>query len=63
MTSTAAEFNQLSWHDVHIYGVHISIGDIGQGDWRNDLVFDLDYIVEWVGESDGGWQFLVVPAR
>lgn len=45
LTYTEAEFDQLSWHDSHVYGVHISMGDIEQGDWRSELVFDIDYIL------------------
>ena len=62
LTYTEADFDQLSWHDNHLYGVHISIGDIEQGDWRSDLVFDIDSIVEWVCETDGRCQFRVAPA-
>ena len=59
---TDDEFEQLSWHDNHLYGVHISIGDIQRGDWRSDLVFDIDFIVEWICEAEGSCQFLVAPA-
>jgi len=62
MTYTQADFDQLSWHDNYIYGFHISIGDCEQGDWRNDLVFDIDYIMEWVCGTDGRCQFQVAPA-
>lgn len=61
MNYTEAEFDQLSWHDSHVYGVHISVGDMEKGDWRSDLIFDIDYIVEWVCEADGCCQFLVAP--
>jgi len=63
MTYTEAEFDRVSWHDNHIYGVQISMGDIEQDDGRSDLVFDIDYIVEWVCEADGCCQFRVAPAR
>ena len=33
-----------------------------QGDWRSDLIFDIDSIVEWVCETDGRCQFRVAPA-
>ena len=61
-TYTEADFDQLSWHDNYIYGFHILIGDCEQGDWRSDWVLDIDYIVEWVCEKDGGCQFRVAPA-
>ena len=54
---TNDDFPNLSWHDNHIYGIHFAI----QG-WDAGLVFDIDYIVEWVCGVDGGAQFQVVPA-
>lgn len=40
----------------------ISMGDIQQGNWRNDLVFDIDYFMEWVCDVERCGQFLVAPA-
>ena len=61
-TCTEKDFDRLSWHDNHIYGFHLSIGDLSLNDWRSDLVFDIDHIVEWVCGVDGGAQFRVSPA-
>jgi hypothetical protein len=51
------------WHDNLIYGIGFEIGDPGKGDWRSDLVFDIDFIVEWLCRENGSCRFLVAPAR
>ncbi len=56
------DFETTSWHDNYIYGLSISIGDFEAGDWRSDLIFDIDHIVEWVPVKTGGMQFRVAPA-
>lgn len=58
---TDADFDALSWHDNLIYAIRFDIGDAAQDDWRSDLVFDIDHIVEWVREA-GGIRFRVAPA-
>jgi len=62
MASTADDFAALSWHDNLIYGMRFDLGDTFQGDWHQDLVFDIDYIAEWLRGADGGFQFKVAPA-
>ena len=65
MTETSwseADFESLSWHDNHIYGFHIAMGDFERGDWRSELVLDIDHIVEWVKGGERGVQFRVAPA-
>ena len=42
---TEADFDGLSWHDNPIYGFSID-NDINL--WKSDLVFDIDFIVEWL---------------
>ena len=37
-TDTEADFERLSWHDNHIYGLHLALGDPDRDDWRSDLV-------------------------
>lgn len=59
---TEKDFEVLSWHDNYIYGLHFSIEDFEQGDWRSDLAIDIDHIVDWVCETDGGCQFRVASA-
>jgi hypothetical protein len=59
---TEADFDRLSWHDCHIWGVALHVGDPDENDWTSDLVLDIDYIVEWVCGVGGGGQFRVAPA-
>jgi hypothetical protein len=59
---TDAEFERLSWHDCHIWGLALRVGDPEDGDWTSDLLLDIDFIVEWVCGLDGGGQFRVAPA-
>jgi len=54
---THDQFERMSWHDNHVHALRIAEGEHGQG----SLILDLDYIVEWVPESDG-CKFLIVPA-
>ena len=56
---TEADFDRLSWHDCHVWGVALHVGDPAENDWTSDLVLDLDYIVEWICGADGGAQFRV----
>lgn len=56
------EFDRLSWHDNALYGLRIDVGDHTQGDWRAELVLDIDHIVEWVCDADGSCRFRVAPA-
>ena len=60
--ATHADFERLSWHDNHIYGLRFAVGDPELGDWRSDLVFDIDHIVEWVRGDRGRLRFRVAPA-
>jgi hypothetical protein len=61
-TYTEADFEALSWHDCHISGFEIRVGDVEAGDWTSDLALELDFIVEWLCAVDGGGQFRVAPA-
>ena len=56
---TEADFNRLSWHDNPIYSLAID-NDIGQ--WKSDLVLDIDYIVEWLCGVSGTAQFKIAAA-
>lgn len=54
-----ADFDRMSWHDVHVHGFRI----VETGEGVADLVFDLDYILEWLGpEADGHYRFRVAQA-
>ena len=61
-TLTETDFERLSWHDNHVYGLRLDIGDIYADDWRSELVFDIDHIVEWVRGDDHRIRFRVAPA-
>lgn len=56
------DFESLSWHDDTLYGLRFEIGDSLQGDWRAEVVLDIDHIVEWVRDEAGGMRFRVAPA-
>ena len=55
-------FDGMLWHDNYVYALAVSIGDIERGDWRNELVLDIDHIVEWILESATRLRFRVAPA-
>ena len=50
------------WHDNVIYGVRFDLGEPGKQDWRSNLVFDIDFIAEWLREPSGEYLFRVAPA-
>ena len=56
---TGDDFARLSWHDNTVYGLRLEIGDPERGDWRSNLVLDIDHIVEWIC---GSARFRVAPA-
>ena len=59
-----ADFDEISWHDCHIWGLRLVAGDPRTDDWTADLVLDIDYISEWIcpaGEPPE-FQFQVAPA-
>ncbi len=57
------EFERLSWHDCHVWGLEFLVGDPDEGDWTGDLVLDIDYITEWMCGVDRAAQFRVAPAK
>ena len=50
------------WHDNVIYGVRFDLGEPEKQDWRSNLVFDIDFIAEWLREPSGEYRFRVAPA-
>jgi hypothetical protein len=62
MNWTEADFDHLSWHDCHIWGLQLRAGDPDEADWTSDLAFDIDFIVEWICGIGGAGQFRVAPA-
>lgn len=62
ITYTQDAFDRLSWHDCHVWRLELRSGDPERQDWTADLVLDLDYIVEWICQTDGTCRFRVAPA-
>jgi hypothetical protein len=56
------EFDGTIWHDCHIWGLALRIGDPTQDDWTSDLVLDIDFIIEWNCDPGGRATFCVAPA-
>lgn len=54
---TDTDFEQMGWHDCRIHALAFSPDD-------SKLLFDLDYILAWVGpvHEDGYYRFWVAPA-
>jgi len=42
---TQDDFEVMGWHDTNIYGMII---EKGEEQWQANLIFDIDYIFEWV---------------
>ena len=61
-TDSAPDFDEYSWHDNIVYALRFNVGDASQGDWRHQLIFDIDSIVEWVPGGERGARFRVAPA-
>ena len=58
-TYTEQDFDQLSWHDNLIYGFHIDRDEL---QWECDLVFDIDFLTEWLCPADQPCEFMIAPA-
>jgi hypothetical protein len=57
-TWTNADFDAMSWHDVHVHGFRLV--DFQPENGTADLAFDLDYIMEWIaGQPDQAFRFKV----
>jgi hypothetical protein len=50
------------WHDNVIYAIQFDLGEPDKQDWRSNLVFDIDFIAEWLCEAPGEFRFRVAPA-
>jgi hypothetical protein len=57
------DFEQMTWHDCHVWGIHLRAGDPEQDGWISDLIFDLDYIAEWICAANAPALFRVAPAQ
>jgi hypothetical protein len=61
-TSESSDDLAWRWHDNLIYGLQFNIGDPEKQEWQSDLIFDIDFIVEWLCEPSGECRFRVAPA-
>lgn len=61
--NTDAAFEELSWHDCHIWGIAVRVGEMSDGDFTSELVLDLDFIVEWLCSPGSLARFRVAPAE
>jgi len=59
---TNADFQDLSWHDCHIWGIELRAGEPAENDWTSELVLRLDFIARWLCGTDGRASFQVAPA-
>lgn len=62
MNGCSDDVTGIGWHDNLIYSVHFDVGDPAAGEWRTELVLDIDYVTEWLCGADGRAMFRVAPA-
>lgn len=55
-------YEPYAWHDDTLRGLRFALGDPDAGDWRADLVLDVDHITAWEAGEDGRIRFRVAPA-
>lgn len=53
-----ADFDAMSWHDVHVHGFRIVEGEHGTA----ELQLDIDFILEWIRDGDAPFRFRVAQA-
>jgi len=53
------DFDEMSWHDVHVHGFQIVRNDDKSG--TAELVLDIDYILEWL-KNENKLSFVVAQA-
>ena len=59
MKLTTEQFDSITWHDNVLHA--ISFVD---EDFKNDLILDIDYIIEWLNQDCGcSYEFRVAPAH
>jgi hypothetical protein len=56
---TEKDFDDLSWHDCYFYS--FALRDPGEYN-TSQIVFELDYILEWLQPTADKFSFLVAPA-
>jgi hypothetical protein len=55
---TEADFRETSWHDCQVNSIALD----QDGEWQSDLVFHIDFILEWLCGTDKTYRFRVAPA-
>jgi hypothetical protein len=63
MIQIQENFDQMSWHDCHIWAMEFRVGEPGEGDWTSELALDIDFIVEWTCGTNGVTGFRIAPAN
>ncbi|MCR9213979.1 MAG: hypothetical protein NXI13_09690 [Proteobacteria bacterium] len=58
-----SDFDSFSWHDNLIYGLHFQCAEPDKNIWLSNLIFDIDYILEWIQSDSGKFKFRVAPAN
>lgn len=53
-----ADFDALSWHDVHVHGFRIVEGEHGTA----ELQLDIDFILEWMRGEESRFRFRIAQA-
>ena len=53
-----ADFDAMSWHDVHVHGFRIVEGEHGTA----ELQLDIDFILEWIRNGGAPLRFRVAQA-
>ena len=56
--SSEVDYDWISWHDNHVYGLEIHEGEHGTG----KLILHLDHILEWLPPVNGAYSFRIAPA-
>lgn len=58
---TEKDYEQMGWHDCHIYGLVFQNDD--SDSFATDLIFDIDYIFQWVHPTppQRNFSFWVAP--
>ena len=51
------DFGKIQWHDNAIHGFRILEGDIG-----GEIIFDIDFIAEWLPQPDERYSFKIAPS-
>jgi hypothetical protein len=56
---TTEDFEKIHWHDNAIHGFRIVEGDDG---CTGQLIFDIDYISEWLRDTGDSFSFKIIPS-